>query len=77
LDSTAWGIAYIALFGLGSIVGMAALSAMIAVPLRLTSRHLGWATRGMTATIGMATMMLGCYVVYEAGRTGIGFWAPE
>lgn len=65
--SPAWGVAYIALFGLGSIVGMAALSALIAVPLRLTSHHLARTRSGMTAIIGVATVMLGCHVVYQAG----------
>jgi sulfite exporter TauE/SafE len=67
LRSPAWGIAYIALFGLGSIVGMAALSAVIALPLHLTSRRLNRVQGGLTATVGVGTVLLGCYVVYQAG----------
>ena len=37
------GLTYIALFGIGSIVGMATLSVMIAVPLRRSARCMKWA----------------------------------
>ncbi len=67
LRSPAWGFAYIAIFGLGSILGMAALSAAIAVPLRLTSRHLSRAHDGLSAAVGLATLVLGCYIVYRIG----------
>lgn len=67
MKSVAWGLAYIAVFGLGSILGMALLSAVIAVPLRLSSRHLTWAHCGLSAVVGLATMGLGCYVVYKIG----------
>lgn len=64
MRSPAWAFAYIAVFGVGSIVGMLLLSAVIAVPLRLSSRHLGQAHSGITAVVGVATLMLGCWIVY-------------
>lgn len=65
LRSPAWGLAYIAIFGAGSILGMAALSVAIAVPLRLTSRHLARTYDGLTAVVGLATLTLGCSIVYR------------
>lgn len=70
MRSPAWAFAYIAVFGLGSIVGMLLLSAAIAVPLRLSSRHLGRAHTGLSAGLGLATVMLGCYIVYRIGAGG-------
>jgi ABC-type nickel/cobalt efflux system permease component RcnA len=67
LRSPALGLAYIAIFGLGSILGMAALSAAIAVPLRLTSRRLGRAYHGLSAAVGLATVAIGCAIVYRIG----------
>jgi sulfite exporter TauE/SafE len=67
LRSPAWGLVYIAVFGLGSILGMAALSAAIAVPLRLSSRRLTRARDGLSAAVGLATLILGCYIVYRIG----------
>jgi ABC-type nickel/cobalt efflux system permease component RcnA len=67
VGSVAWGLAYIAIFGAGSILGMALLSAVIAVPLRLTSRHLGRVHDSLSAAVGLVTVLLGCYVVYRIG----------
>jgi len=67
LRSPAWGLVYIAVFGMGSILGMALLSVAIAMPLRLTSRRLGRARQGLAATIGLATVMLGCWIVLRVG----------
>jgi hypothetical protein len=43
------------------------LSAAIAVPLRLSSRHLTRAHDGLSAAVGLATLVLGCYIVYRVG----------
>lgn len=67
LHSPAWGLVYIAVFGLGSILGMALLSVAIAVPLRLTSHRLGRAYQGLSATVGLATVMLGAWIVLRIG----------
>jgi hypothetical protein len=70
VGSVSWGLAYIAIFGIGSILGMALLSAAIAVPMRLTSRHLTRVFDGLSATVGLATVLLGCYMVYRIGFGG-------
>ena len=59
------GIGYVLLFGLGSVVGMAALSAVIAVPLTWTANSLTVANRVLQATIGALTIMIGLHVIYE------------
>lgn len=53
------GLAYILVFGLGSMVGMGILSAVIAVPLLLSARFLTWANRGLQISIGVCTVCLG------------------
>ncbi|MCC6611435.1 MAG: urease accessory protein [Burkholderiales bacterium] len=65
LHSPALGFVYIAIFGLGSILGMATLSAAIAVPLRLTSHRLSRAHDGFVAAVGFATLVFGCYIVFH------------
>jgi ABC-type nickel/cobalt efflux system permease component RcnA len=54
---------YVALFGIGSIAGMAALSAAIAIPLTYTARALTWGHRFLQAGIGFGTLGLGVLVV--------------
>jgi ABC-type nickel/cobalt efflux system permease component RcnA len=71
LRSPAWGLVYIAVFGFGSMVGMAALSVVIALPMqltsrRLTSRRLERAHGGLSAVVGLGTVLLGCYVVLRS-----------
>jgi hypothetical protein len=61
------GIAYIALFGAGSIAGMAALSTAIAIPLRLSGRYLTDAYRVITMALGIATLALGGWIVISIG----------
>ena len=57
--SAAAGVAYIALFGIGSMVGMAALSMVIAVPIVLSARWLTLANRGLQGAVGIVTVVIG------------------
>lgn len=69
----ALGFGYVIVFGLGSIVGMVSLSAVIAVPLALSAKSLTWANRSIQATTGLATVLLGAYTMYETqGRALLG-----
>lgn len=58
------GLTYVALFGAGSIVGMAMLSAVIAVPLRWSARATG-VHRVLQAAIAAATISIGTVLVYQ------------
>jgi ABC-type nickel/cobalt efflux system permease component RcnA len=64
------GIAYIALFGIGSIAGMALLSVIIAVPLRYTAHSLTRIHDGLQATVGIVTVVIGSVIVYDVGIAG-------
>jgi len=57
------GLGYIALFGLGSIAGMAVLSVVIALPLRLSARRLTRLQRLMQAGVGLFSCALGVLTV--------------
>ena len=58
-SSVATGLGYIALFGIGSMIGMGALSAVIAVPLAVSARWLTWANRGLQGAVGVVTIVIG------------------
>ncbi|MBT8428556.1 MAG: sulfite exporter TauE/SafE family protein [Gammaproteobacteria bacterium] len=62
------GLAYIAVFGLGSILGMTALAVIISLPLRWSARSLTWAHNGLTAGLGIFTLGLGTLVLHQTGR---------
>ena len=59
------GLGYVALFGVGSMIGMGALSMVIAVPLAVSARSLTWANRGLQGAVGLVTVAIGIMTVYE------------
>ncbi len=64
------GLAFIAVFGFGSIVGMAMIGAVIGLPLRYSPRGLTWAHNGLKASIGLFTVGLGGYIMLNIGLAG-------
>jgi ABC-type nickel/cobalt efflux system permease component RcnA len=62
-SSPAVGLGYVALFGIGSMVGMAALSSAIAVPLAVSARWLTWANSGLQGIVGVVTIAIGLMTV--------------
>lgn len=63
------GLFYIALFGIGSILGMALLATAISLPLRYTTRYFTWAHTGLKTMVGLVTVGLGCSLIYQVGIT--------
>jgi sulfite exporter TauE/SafE len=57
------GLAFIVLFGLGSIAGMAVLSMVIAIPLHLTAVRFGRRFNVLTAVIGTCSCALGVWTI--------------
>jgi high-affinity nickel permease len=58
------GMAYVLLFGLGSMLGMGALSAVIAVPIAASARWLTWANRALQGAVGVVTIAVGLGTVW-------------
>lgn len=67
VNSVTTGLFYILMFGIGSIIGMAALSVIIAIPLRHSAKGLTWLNNGLQAVIGIATIALGSTLIYDIG----------
>lgn len=59
------GIAYVTVFGAGSILGMGALSTIIAIPMHRTVKLPEKAHVGMQMLVGIATMGLGALVIWR------------
>jgi len=62
------GLAYIAIFGAGSIFGMTALAVIVSLPLRWSARSLTWAHNGLTAGLGIFTLGLGVLVLHHTSQ---------
>jgi ABC-type nickel/cobalt efflux system permease component RcnA len=65
--SLAFGLVYVALFGIGSMAGMAALSLTIALPLRTFARSTTWALNGLNFAVGAGTAVIGGMLILETG----------
>ncbi|MGS0757063.1 HoxN/HupN/NixA family nickel/cobalt transporter [Roseateles sp. GG27B] len=66
VQSVGMGLAYITVFGLGSMIGMALLSLVIALPLRLSILgQLTWLHSGVTVAVGLFSCLLGCSAAYR------------
>lgn len=63
--SPAIGLGYIVLFGVGSMIGMGALSTVIALPIAVSARSLTWANRVLQGAVGIATVAIGMMTVIE------------
>jgi hypothetical protein len=63
-SSAAAGLGYVALFGIGSMVGMGALSSVIAVPLAVSARWLTWANSGLQGAVGVVTIAIGAMTIH-------------
>jgi cytochrome c biogenesis protein CcdA len=57
------GLLYVLLFGVGSMIGMGALSTVIALPLAASARFLTWANRGLQFAVGLVTIAIGVYTI--------------
>ena len=62
-----WAIAYLLLFGIGTIAGMMLITALLAVPFAFTGRtFFGW-NRGMAIASGLLSLGFGLFLSYQIG----------
>jgi len=64
------GMVYMGLFGIGSIIGMALLSLVMAIPLRQSARGLGWFHHGLQMVVGAVSVFLGIDLVMDIMAAG-------
>jgi cytochrome c biogenesis protein CcdA len=64
-SSVAAGLGYVALFGIGSMIGMGALSTVIAVPITLSARWLTRVNSGLQGIVGVVTIAIGVMTIVK------------
>ena len=64
--SAAAALGYIALFGIGSMIGMGLLSTVIAVPIAISARWLTRANGVLQGAVGLASIAIGLNTVVAA-----------
>lgn len=66
------GLAFMLLFGIGSVAGMALFSAVIALPLSYSGPALTWASRALQAVAGLIAIGIGLHIMIETGSALMG-----
>jgi cytochrome c biogenesis protein CcdA len=65
IPSVALGLAWIAVFGIGSIAGMLLMSAAIGLPFAFTAKRFAAINGGIRLVAGLASVMFGLWLAWE------------
>jgi high-affinity nickel permease len=62
-----WAIAYLLVFGVGTIAGMMLITAALAMPFALTARRFSRLNRWLGLASGLLSLAFGAFLVYQIG----------
>ena len=79
IHSPAWAIAYLVVFGLGTVAGMMLMTTVMAIPIAMTGKGF---SKYLTTASGLASVCFGLFLVYHLGFvdglfTSHVHWTPE
>ena len=77
-----WALAYLVLFGVGTIVGMMLITVLVAAPMTYATRRLAHVERHLRVASGVLSLAFGLFLVYHIGFvsglfTGHPSWTPH
>ena len=67
INRPAWAIAYLLIFGLGTVAGMMLITAAIALPFAYTLQNFGRVNRGLVMASGFLSLAFGLFLCYQIG----------
>jgi hypothetical protein len=67
IRDAAWGVAYLAVFGVGTIAGMMIITAVIAVPYAYTGHRFARLNGALAAASGLLSLGFGLFIAYHIG----------
>jgi hypothetical protein len=62
-----WAIAYLLVFGIGTVIGMMLMTSAMAIPVVYTGKHFTTANRYLTPISGIASTAFGLFLLYQIG----------
>ncbi len=77
-----WAIAYLLVFGIGTIIGMMLMTSAMAIPVVYTGKHFATANRYLTPLSGIVSTAFGLVLLYQIGfvdglfRANV-HWTPQ
>lgn len=82
IRSPMWAIAYLLVFGLGTVVGMMLMTSAMAIPVAYTGKHFETAGKYLAPISGVVSTAFGLFLVYQIGfvdglfRANV-HWTPQ
>jgi len=67
IPTPAWGIAYLLVFGVGTITGMMLITAASALPFAYTTQRFSQVNRYLAMASGVVSVAFGLFLVYQIG----------
>lgn len=82
LHNTRWAVAYLLIFGVGTIAGMMVITVAMASALNYAGSRSQWINRRLSLATGFVSMAFGLFLVYQMGFhhglfTSHPTWTPE
>lgn len=62
-----WGLVYLAIFGLGTVIGMALITTAIGLPISLSAARLGGLNHALVVGAGLLSLGFGLFLAYQIG----------
>jgi high-affinity nickel-transport protein len=82
LHNSRWAVAYLLVFGIGTIAGMMVITVAMASALRYAGSRSAWINRRLAVATGFLSVAFGLFIVYQMGFvhglfTAHPTWTPE
>ena len=82
IRSPLWAIAYLLVFGIGTIVGMMLMTSAMAIPVAYTGKHFDLAGRYLSPISGIVSTGFGLFLIYQIGFVdglfkSTAHWTPQ
>jgi hypothetical protein len=72
-----WGIAYLVIFGIGTVAGMMIITVALSLPFAFTVGRLPRLNHRLRAAAGLLSFCAGLFLIYQIGFTDGGLFADE
>jgi cytochrome c biogenesis protein CcdA len=82
ISNAMWGVVYLAVFGIGTVVGMMLITTAISIPFAYTSRRLTGFNRSLGFASGLSSVVFGMFLIYQIAFvdglfTSYAHWTPR
>jgi ABC-type nickel/cobalt efflux system permease component RcnA len=82
ISNPMWGVVYLAVFGIGTVVGMMLITAAISVPFAYTARRLAGFNRSLGFASALSSLAFGAFLLFQIAFldglfTGHPHWTPR